>query len=130
VYNKRKQVFSRGYEYIRSFWPNSDNRGIPKFYADYDFNHWIIAPTPDVDYPWEVVCWQLPALLDAVNQTNWLSDYAPTTLLYRCLVECLPFLKMDERVATFKPMYDESKGQLNVQDLRRIADRNTARETN
>jgi len=123
-------LFSRGYEYLRIFWPNPDLRDVPKFYADYDYNHWLIAPTPVADYPWEVLCWLLPALLDAVNETNWLTDYAPTTLLYRSLLECEPFLKNDERIATWKTMYEDSKGKLDVQDLRRIADRNTARESN
>lgn len=123
-------LFSRGYEYLRMFWPNPDERDIPKFYADYDYSHWLIAPTPIANVPWEILCWQLPALLDAVNETNWLTNYAPTTLLYRTLLECEPFLKNDERIATWKGMYDESKSKLDVQDLRRIADRNTARESN
>lgn len=128
--NKRKQLYTRSYEYIRQYWPDSDVTGVPKFYADYNYTHWVIAPTPVINYPWEVVCWQLPALLDNVNQTNWLTDYAPTTLLYRALLECEPFLKNDERINTWKTLYEQSKGTLNVQDLRRIADRNTSRESN
>jgi hypothetical protein len=128
--NRRTQIYSRGLEYLRQYWPDSDSRGIPRFYADYDFNHWLILPTPIDDYPWEVVCWQQPAFLDATNQTNWLSLYAPNTLLYRSLMECEPFLKEDERMALWKGEYNESKGTLNVQDLKRIADRNTSRESN
>ena len=128
--NKRKQLYTRSYEYIRQYWPDSDVLGVPRFYADYSYTHWVIAPTPVINYPWEVVCWQLPALLDNINQTNWLTDYAPTTLLYRCLLECEPFLKNDQRIPTWKGMYDTSKQTLNVQDLRRIADRNTSRESN
>lgn len=126
----RTPIFSRPYEYLRVYWPNSDTRDVPKFYADYDYNHWLIAPTPVADYPWEILCWQLPALLDAVNETNWLTNYAPTTLLYRTLLECEPFLKNDTRIPTWKGMYTDSKGSLDVQDLRRIVDRNTARESN
>lgn len=128
--NKRTQLYTRSYEYLRSYWPDSDVLGVPKFYGDYSYTHWIIAPTPQINYPWEVVCWQLPALLDDINQTNWLTDYAPTTLLYRCLLECEPFLKNDQRIPTWQNMYQQSKQTLNVQDLRRIADRNTARESN
>ncbi len=128
--NRRSQLYTRSYEYVRQFWPDSDVLGVPKFYADYSYTHWIIVPTPQIDYPWEVVCWQLPALLDDVNQTNWLTDYAPTTLLYRCLLECEPFLKNDPRIATWQGLYQQSKQTLNVQDLRRIADRNTSRESN
>lgn len=131
--NKRIQLYTRSYEYCRQYWPDSevtDPEQPPEFYADYDYGHWLIAPTPAIDYPWEVLCYVLPALLDTTNQTNWLTNYAPTTLLYRSLLECIPFLKQDERTKTFAPMYEQSKGMLNVQDLRRIVDRNTARESN
>lgn len=128
--NKRRQLYTRSYEYLRQYWPDSEVLGLPKFYADYQYTHWLIAPTPQIDYPWEIICWLLPALLDNTNQTNWLTDYAPTTLLYRSLMECEPFLKDDDRIAVWKNMYDSSKGALNVQDLRRIADRNTSRESN
>lgn len=128
--NRRRQLYTRSYEYIRQYWPDSDVLGVPKFYGDYNYTNWIIAPTPQIDYPWEIVCWQLPALLDNTNQTNWLTDYAPTTLLYRSLLECEPFLKNDQRIPTWQNFYAQSKETLNVQDLRRIADRNTSRESN
>lgn len=126
--NTRVPIYPRAYEYVRRFWPNSDTRGVPKFYADYDYAHWVVAPTPDFAYPWEVNIWQLPTLLDAVTQTNWLTDYAPTTLLYRALLECEPFLKQDERIKTWMEFYEKSKGALNTQDIQRIIDRSTARE--
>lgn len=128
--NKRSPLYPRAYEYVRRYWPDSDVRGVPKFYADYDFSHWIIVPTPIESYPWEVNSWLQPPLLDAVNQTNWLTLYAPTTLLYRALTECLPFIKEDERTKTFEPMYQQSKSALNMQDLKRIIDRSVARESN
>ncbi len=128
--NRRAQMFTRPYEYIRQYWPDSDRTGRPKFYADYDFNHWIVAPTPDINYPWEVVCYQQPAFLDTGNQTNWLSLYAPTTLLYRSLLECEPFLKNDQRIGVWKGLYTDSKTSLSGQDLQRMIDRNTSRESN
>lgn len=128
--NNRVQVYPRSLEYCRQYWPDSDARGVPKFYADYDYNHWLIVPTPVAAYPWEINTWSMPALLDDTNQTNWWTAYAPTTLLYRSLLECEPFLKQDDRIPVWKALYDDSKGKIDMQDVRRIVDRNTSRERN
>jgi hypothetical protein len=126
--NKRVQLYPRSYEYCRQYWPDATATGIPKFYADYDFYHWLIVPTPVTTYPWELNIYQQPPFLDNVNQTNWLTDLASTTLLYRSLLECEPFLKNDSRIAVWREAYETSKASLDAQDLRRIADRNTSRE--
>lgn len=124
----RAPLFARSYEYCRSFWPDASVLGIPKFYADYNYSNWLIVPTPIVAYSWEAVVYEMLPLLDDVNQTNWLTDYAPTTLLYRALLECEPFLKEDERIPVWKGMYVESSSKLTGQDLQRIIDNQTSRE--
>lgn len=126
--NRRVQLYTRSYEYCRQYWPDSDEMDVPKFYCDYDFYNWLIVPTPVAAYPWEVNVYQQPPLLDDVNQTNWLTDLAPTTLLYRTLLECEPFLKNDDRIPTWKTAYETSKGNLDMQDIRRIVDRNATRD--
>lgn len=127
VGNKRKFILPRSYEYCRNYWPDSDERGTPKFYADYDFNHWLIVPTPIAAYPWEIQYYQLPPLLGEDNETNWLTDYAPNALLYRCLIEATPFLKNDERIQTWKGLYDAEMATLDVEDLQNIANRASVR---
>lgn len=121
-------LYPRSYEYLRSYWPNPSVQGTPKFYADYDYSHWLIVPTPVVNLAWEVMFWQLPALLDSTNQTNWLTDYAPTTLLYRALLECEPFLKNDSRIQVWSKFYMDSLSALNTQDLQRVVDRSSVRQ--
>ena len=76
------QLFPRSYEYVRTYWPNRNETGVPLFYADYDYSNWIVSPTPDQAYPFEVLVYQLLPLLDDANQTNWLTEYAPQVLLY------------------------------------------------
>jgi hypothetical protein len=125
--NTRTPLFARAYEYCRAYWPDSAERSVPEFYADYDYYHWLIVPTPDAAYPWEISVYQQPALLDDVNQTNWLTDYMPNALLYRSLVESEPFLKEDERINIWRELYQERIGAVNVQDLKKIVDRSTAR---
>jgi len=121
------QLYARSYEYVRSYWPNRAETGVPVFYAEYDYNNWIVAPTPDQAYPFEVLVYQLLPLLDDANQTNWLTDYAPQVLLYGALLEATPFLKNDERIPVWQQMYDRAAQALNGEDLSKILDRSARR---
>lgn len=125
--NEYNQLFPRSYEYVRSYWPNRTETDVPLFYAEYDYNNWIIAPTPDQAYPFEVLVYQLLPLLDEANQTNWLTEYAPQVLLYASLLEATPFLKNDERIPVWQQMYDRSAQALNGEDLSKILDRSARR---
>jgi len=126
--NARVALFPRNYEYCRMYWPNSNERGIPEFYADYGYSHWLVVPTPIAVYPLEVNYYEQPALLDETNETNWLTDYQPNLLLYRALLEATPFLKDDKRISTWEGMYTTIKDAVNVQDLQKIIDRTTTRQ--
>jgi len=120
-------IFARSYEYCRSYWPDEAETGAPQFYADYDFQHWLITPPPDANYDLEVLYYEQPALLGDELQTNWLTDYAPDLLLYATLLEASPFLKNDERVGMWQAMYDRSAKALSGEDLGRIMDRSANR---
>ena len=126
--NSRKTLFTRDYEYMRAYWPDSTQTDEPVFYADYDYTHWLVAPTPDDDYPFEVLYYELPPLLDDVVQTNWLTEYAPQLLLYGALLEATPFLKNDERIQVWQTMYDRAAAMLNGEDLAKILDRSAVRK--
>lgn len=120
-------IFARSYEYCRSYWPDEAETGAPQFYADYDYNHWLITPTPAADSTLEVMYYEQPRLLGEDFQTNWLTEYAPDLLLYATLLEATPFLKKDERIGTWQQMYDRAAQALNGEDLKRIMDRSAQR---
>jgi hypothetical protein len=126
--DNRKFLFTRDYEYIRTYWPNALDTDQPVFYSDYDYSHWLIAPTPDQDYPFEILYYELPPLLDDSVQTNWVTEYAPQLLLYGTLVEATPFLKNDERIQVWQSMYDRAAAMLNGEDLGKILDRSAVRK--
>lgn len=126
--NTRKMLFTRAYEYLLRYWPDRTATSQPLFYADYDYTHWLYAPTPDADYPFEILYYELPPLLDNAVQTNWLTEYAPQLLLYGTLLEATPFLKNDERIPVWQSMYDRSAAMLNGEDLAKILDRSSVRK--
>jgi len=119
----KQPVLIRKYEYLREYWPDDTQEGLPKFYADYDYTHWLVAPTPDDDYTFEVLYYERVQPLDSSNQTNWFTIYAPQALLYGALLQAMPFIKNDERVALWQQQYDLIMQTLTAEDRLRVADR-------
>ena len=123
----RTPIFPRVYEYARRYWPDEDLTDQPRFYADYGYFNWLFVPSADFAYPFEVNFWELPALLDSTNQTNWSSDFAPNALLHGSLLQAAPFLKNDERIPVWQSIYDRDVMILEQQDVKRIIDRTVTR---
>ena len=123
VAGKRQPVFIRKYEYLREYWPDAAETDVPAFYCDYDYDHWLVAPTPDADYSYEVLYYQRLQPLDSSNQSNWFTQYAPQALLYGSLLQAMPFLKNDERIPMWQQQYDLIVNVLKTEDVLRIGDR-------
>jgi hypothetical protein len=123
VAGKRYPVLLRKYEYLREYWPNASSTGVPKFYCDYDYTHWLVAPTPASAYSFEVLYYERVQPLDSSNQTNWFTIYAPQALLYGSLLQAMPFLKNDERMGMWQQQYDLIIQTLKVEDQSRVGDR-------
>jgi len=119
----RQPVLLRKYEYIRNYWPNSALTDTPLYYCDYDYTNWLVGPTPDAAYAFEVLYYERVQPLDSTNQTNWFTIYAPQAMLYGSLLQAMPFLKNDQRAAFFQQQYDNIIGTLTTEDKLRIADR-------
>lgn len=123
----RKILRMRSYEYIRMIAPTDNSYDTPSWYCDYDYNHWLFAPTPDQAYPFEAIVYRLPPLLSDSNQQNYLTQYVPNMLLFQCLVNMEPFLKNDPRIATWKLLLDEEFAAVNAQEIAKIVDRGQTR---
>lgn len=112
----------RGYQYCRSFWPDQSTTGQPRYWADYDYEHFFLAATPDSNYAFELVYYDRPEPLSDDNQTNWYTQYAPQVLLYATMLEAQPFLKLDGRMQVFQAMYDRAVQALGNESMRRMSD--------
>lgn len=119
----RQPIFLRKYEYLREYWPNPTQQDVPFFYCDYDYTHWMIAPTPNAAYDYEVLYYERVQPLDATNQSNWFTEYAPQALLYGSLLQAMPFLKNDERIPMWQAQYEQIMNVLKTEDVARIGDR-------
>jgi hypothetical protein len=117
-------VYLRKYEYIRSYASSSTAQATPVYYGDYDYQNWIVAPTPDQNYSFEVLYYERIQPLASDNQTNWLTQNAPNAMLYGTLLQAMPFLKNDQR-QIFQEKYQEAMGALKAEDSLRLGDRQT-----
>jgi hypothetical protein len=123
VAGTRNTMLLRKYEYLREYWPVATNTDVPKFYCDYDYSHWLVAPTPTDAYTFEVLYYERVQPLDSSNQTNWFTTYAPQALLYGSLLQAMPFLKNDERMGMWQQQYDLIMQTLKSEDVSRVGDR-------
>jgi hypothetical protein len=123
VAGERFPLLLRKYEYMRNYWPTPTEEDVPKFYGDYDFDHWFIAPTPDDDYAIEILYYEKIQPLDATNQTNWFTINAPQAMLYGTLLQAMPFLKNDSRVQLWQALYDRAVQTLKLENDTRTLDR-------
>lgn len=126
VAGKRQPVLLRKYEYLREYWPDATQTDVPAYYADYDYTHWLVAPTPAEDYVFEVLYYERVQPLDSSNQTNWFTIYAPQAMLYGSLLQAMPFLKNDSRMQMWQANYDAIMQTLKQEDVQRIGDRQAA----
>lgn len=123
VAGQREPVLLRKYEYLRNYAPDPTATDMPKYYADYDYSNWLVAPTPNAAYAFEVLYYERVQPLDSSNQTNWFTIYAPQALLYGSLLQAMPFLKNDDRVPMWQSQYEAIMATLAEEDKLRLADR-------
>jgi hypothetical protein len=122
--NGQKQpVLLRKYEYLREYAPDATVTGVPAYYGDYDYTHWLVAPSPASAYEFEVLYYERLQPLDSSNQTNWFTIYAPQALLYGSLLQAMPYVKNDERMPMWQQNYDLIIQTLKAEDVQRIGDR-------
>ena len=110
----------RTYDYCRAFAPNPAAQGEPRYYADYQYENYLVVPTPDLNYDFEISYFERPVPLGERNQTNWTTQYAPQLLLYATLLEAQPFLKRPELLAQWTTLYDRALQGVAQESARRI----------
>jgi len=97
--------------YVQEYNPDVTNTGAPKYYAQFDLDNFILAPTPDSNYAVELHYFYRPASLTAGSDsgTTWLSENAELSMLYGSLVEAYIYMKGEQDVmAQYNQRFQES----------------------
>lgn len=118
-------VLKRSQEYVAQY-QSEFPQGKPKYYADYDYNHWNLAPIPDDDYQVEIIYFSRIQPLDATNQENLITREAPQALLFGTLLQAQGYLKSPDKLQIWKQMYDTTMAALKAENESRLVDRNTS----
>lgn len=110
-------LLDKDVNFIRGSYPNPNDQGMPKYYAIFDKNTFILGPTPDYAYQVEMHYYAYPESIVTAN-TSWLGDNFETVLLYGTLREAYTYLKGEADMMN----YYEAKYQEAVQMLMRLGD--------
>ena len=89
----RTFLLRKDVSFMNEYWPDRTTTGTPKYYSQWDDNTVYVVPTPDAAYTVEMSMSKLPDRLNASTTSTWLSNNAPTLLLYGCLIEAFKYLK-------------------------------------
>jgi hypothetical protein len=120
-----KPILIRSQDYVAQYQSESDP-GQPKYYAEYDYNNWAIAPVPDASYPVEIIYYSLVQPLDTTNQTNLFTQQCPQAMLFGTLLQAQGYLKAIDKLPIWKTYYTDSLAALKKEDNSRRVDRNTS----
>ena len=115
-------LLQKDVNFLREYTPASTTTGLPKYYARFDEDNFILAPTPNSNYAIQLNYFYRPASLTAGSDsgTTWVSTNAPFALLYGSLVEAYTFMKGEPDVI-------QNYNGLFTQYLERVKDLGEAR---
>jgi len=96
--------------FIRDYTPASATTGTPKYYAEFDHDTFILAPTPSTTFTFELHYQHRPQSLTSSggSSTTWLSENAPDALLYGSLTEAMVYLKNYEATPIYEQRFQDT----------------------
>jgi hypothetical protein len=100
VSGSKEFLLYKDLDFVQTYTPDAATTGQPKYYAQFDVDNFIIAPTPDASYTVDIHYLYRPASITsgAEDGTTWLSQNAELALLYACLIEAYIYMKGDANV--------------------------------
>ena len=105
-------LLNKDVNFIREAYPNPTSTGLPKHYAYFDDDSFIVGPTPDAAYAMELHYGYYPQSIVTAG-TTWLGNEFDSALLNGALVEAVRFMKGEpDIVANYDKMFGLSIGLL------------------
>ena len=95
--NKKDFLEFKDVNFVQTYNPNRATEGLPKYYAIFDVDAFILAPTPSGNYVAELHYFYRPTSLTQGLEagTTWLSINAQLAMLYGSLIEAYTYMKGD-----------------------------------
>lgn len=98
--------------YVRQNYPEPSYAGVPKYYAQFDENTFILGPTPASSYVAELHYYYYPESIVTLG-TSWVGENFPMCLLYGALCEANIFLKGEgDMQQNYEKMFQENMALL------------------
>ena len=103
----------RDVSFINEYWPTRTSTGTPKYYADWDDDYLIVAPTPSAALTIEMNYRKRFDALSGSNTTSWLTANAYDALLYGSLIEAAIYDKNTQMMQVYEKRYQEALASIN-----------------
>jgi len=98
--------------FLAEYFPDPDNSSdyaTPRYYAHWDSDNWVVAPTPDAAYAITLAYIKQPdTITTSDSSSTYLSNNFQDLLIYGCMVETLKYLKgPDNMIQIYEASYQE-----------------------
>lgn len=109
-------------DFLIDYWPDDTINLVPKYYSDDSEANFIVAPTPDTAYAYEIKTTKAPTKLSISNETNYFVSNLPDVLYFASMVEQSKFMKAWSQVSTWENYYASARDSWNQLQARRRMD--------
>tara|TARA_R110000851_G_scaffold127131_1_gene258984 strand:+ start:330 stop:959 length:630 start_codon:yes stop_codon:yes gene_type:complete len=93
-------LLNKDVNFIREAYPSALSQGLPKHYAYFDDDSFILGPTPDSTYAMELHYGYYPESIVTAG-TTWLGNEFDSALLNGTLIEAIRFMKGEPDLVQF-----------------------------
>jgi hypothetical protein len=101
-------LVNKDVQFIRDAYPTPTSTGLPKHYAYFDEDTFILGPTPDASYTVELHYGYYPESIVTAG-TTWLGNEFDSALLNGALIEAIRFLKGEpDIISNYEKLYLQS----------------------
>jgi hypothetical protein len=107
-------LLQKDVEYLQEYNPTGAT-GVPKYYAVFDINTFLLAPVPNDDYSVELHYYYRPASITSGGDdyTTWIGNYAQEALLYGSLIEAYTYMKGEaDLIGQYDKRFNEALARL------------------
>jgi hypothetical protein len=105
-------LLNKDVNFMREAYPVPTSTGLPKHYAYFDDNTFIVGPTPNSSYSAELHYGYYPPSIVTAG-TTWLGDEFDSALLNGALIEAIRFMKGEQdMVQLYQTLYVQAVGLL------------------